>query len=96
VDLSEFQRRIEAIYGERDRRRGLFETFAWLVEEMGELSRGLRRRDRENLEVEFADVAAWLVSVGNLAGIDVGACVERIYGAGCPRCSSTPCRCPMR
>jgi NTP pyrophosphatase (non-canonical NTP hydrolase) len=96
VDLSGFQKRIGELYGERDRRRGLFETFAWLVEEVGELSRGLRRKDRANLEVEFADVAAWLVSVANLAGIDVGECVEKLYGHGCPRCKSTPCTCPMR
>lgn len=96
MDLSEFQKRIEELYGERDRRRGLFETFAWLVEEVGELSRGLRRKDRANLEVEFADVAAWLVSVANLAGFDVSACIEKLYGNGCPRCHATPCRCPMR
>ncbi len=96
MDLGEFQRRIERLYGERDRRRGLFETYAWLVEEVGELSRALRRKDRANLEVEFADVVAWLVSVGNLAGVDVAACVERLYGDGCPRCHQTPCACPLR
>lgn len=97
-DLSEFQARIRALYGARDAERGLFETFAWLVEEVGELSRALRRGDRANLETEFADVAAWLVSVANLAGVDVGECVDRLYTAngGCPRCGLTPCGCPPR
>ena len=95
-DLSEFQEKIRTLYGERDERRGLFETFAWLVEEVGELSRALRRNDRENMETEFADVTAWLVSVANLAGIDVAACVDKLYGNGCPRCQSTPCTCPPR
>lgn len=95
-DLREFQERIRTLYGERDRERGLYETFAWLVEEVGELSRALRRNDRENLEVEFADVAAWLVSVANLAGIDVAACVDALYSDGCPRCHDSPCSCPMR
>lgn len=95
-DLSEFQAKIRELYGTRDEERGLFETFAWLVEEMGELSRALRRKDRENLELEFADVAAWLVSVANLSGIDVGKAVDTIYGEGCPRCGGTPCDCPMR
>ena len=96
MDLGDFQKRIEELYGSRDRERGLFETFSWLVEEVGELSRALRRNDRENLELEFADVTAWLVSVASLVGVDVAACVEKSYGAGCPRCGNTPCDCPMR
>ena len=96
MDLREFQARIEELYGDRDRRRGLFRNFSWLVEEVGELSRALRREDRENLELEFADVIAWLVSVANLVGVDVASCVEKSYGAGCPRCAKTPCACPMR
>jgi len=96
MNISEFQERIRVLYGDRDRERGVFETFAWLVEEVGELSRALRRDDRENLEVEFADVAAWLVSMATLAGIDIEACCEKAYGKGCPRCGATPCSCPMR
>jgi len=96
MEIGGFQAKIRDLYGARDEQRGLFETFAWLVEEMGELSRALRRDDRENLEVEFADVAAWLVSVANLANIDVSECVGKLYGDGCPRCGKTPCGCPMR
>jgi NTP pyrophosphatase (non-canonical NTP hydrolase) len=95
-DLSEFQAKIRELYGKRDEARGLYETFAWLVEEMGELSRALRREDRENLELEFADVTAWLVSVANLVGVDVGKSVDAVYGNGCPRCGGKPCDCPMR
>jgi NTP pyrophosphatase (non-canonical NTP hydrolase) len=95
-DLSDFQAKIRQLYGSRDAERGLYETFAWLVEEVGELSRALRRHDRDNLEVEFADVVAWLVSVANLVDVDVAACVDQLYGNGCPRCSASPCACPMR
>ncbi len=95
-DLYEFQEKIRELYGKRDEERGLYRNFAWLVEEMGELSRALRREDRENLELEFADVTAWLVSVANVAGVDVASCVERVYGDGCPRCGDSPCSCPMR
>ncbi len=97
ADLGEFQARIRELYLERDRRRGLFRTFSWLVEEVGELSRALRRGDRGNLEREFADVIAWTVSVANLAEIDVAACVDALYGPGvCPRCRHSPCSCPPR
>ncbi len=85
---------MEERYGERDRARGLDRTFAWFVEEVGELSRALRKGDRENLEHEFGDALAWLVSLGNLTGVDVQACVER-YAAGCPKCAEVPCTCPF-
>ena len=60
MEISELQRRIEAIYGERDRRRGLYETFAWLVEEVGELARRFAfLGGRLNVPAE-----AWLATVG--------------------------------
>lgn len=95
MGVDELQRQIEAIYLERDRARGAARTFAWLVEEIGELSRALRHDDRDNLEHEFADVLAWLVSLGSLVGVDVGAVAAKRYGSGCPKCSSTPCTCPV-
>ena len=71
MEISELQRRIEAIYGERDRRRGLYETFAWLVEEVGELARALHAGDPANLREEFADVLAWLATLASLAGVEL-------------------------
>ncbi len=96
MNIREFQQQIDDLYGTRDRDRGLFKSFSWLVEEMGELSRALRRDDRENLELEIADVAAWLVSVATIVGVDVEDAVKKAYGNGCPRCEKTPCACPMR
>jgi len=91
--LRGFQRRIEAIYGARDRQRGLAATFMWFSEEVGELSRALRRSDRANLAEEFADVLAWLVTLASIAEIDVAQAANK-YLRGCPRCRATPCRCP--
>jgi NTP pyrophosphatase (non-canonical NTP hydrolase) len=95
--LAGFQALIEAVYGRRDRSRGLAETFMWFAEEVGELSRALRRRgrDRGNLAEEFADVLAWLVTLASIAGIDVAAASQK-YAAGCPRCGGMPCRCRRR
>jgi NTP pyrophosphatase (non-canonical NTP hydrolase) len=94
VDVAEFQRRMEALYGERDRRRGADRTFGWFVEEVGEVSRALRRGTKADLEHEIGDAFAWLVSLANLEGVDVEAALSR-YAAGCPRCSATPCSCPF-
>ena len=93
MQVSEFQALIERIYFARDSKRGLAGTHMWFCEEVGELTRALRRDRREELEGEFADVFAWLVSLASIAGVDVEAAARKKYEQGCPRCHGTPCRC---
>jgi len=93
VEIAEFQARIEAIYGARDRARGLSGTHMWFCEEVGELTRALRRGRREELEGEFADVLAWLSTLASMSGIDLETAAAGKYAEGCPRCAGTPCRC---
>lgn len=92
MTIREFQNRIEAIYFDKDNARGVPGTFLWFAEEVGELARAIKDGDSESLQEEFADVAAWLVSLASLSGIDIEAAVEK-YEDGCPKCSSTPCLC---
>jgi NTP pyrophosphatase (non-canonical NTP hydrolase) len=105
--IGEFQRRIEEIYFERDRARGLEATFMWFVEEVGELSRDLLHMRGSGgddaaqpsdgpLAREFADVLAWLSTLASIAGVDLEAAAEAKYGTGCPRCAATPCACAHR
>ena len=93
MKIAEFQRLIEDIYGAKDKARGTPETYMWFAEEVGELSRALRRQGRAELEGEFADVFAWLATLASIEGVDLAAVVQAKYGAGCPRCASTPCAC---
>jgi NTP pyrophosphatase (non-canonical NTP hydrolase) len=93
VELAELQNRIEALYGSRDRARGVDGTFRWWVEEVGEVAKALRGGDPAALEHELGDALAWLASVANLVGVDLAKAVDRYAGA-CPRCGATPCRCP--
>ena len=95
MTVAEFQRRIDELYGRKDRGRGLEATFMWFTEEVGELSRALRRgASGAPLEEEFADVFAWLATLASIKGVDLEAAAMRKYGAGCPRCGATPCACP--
>jgi NTP pyrophosphatase (non-canonical NTP hydrolase) len=94
LEVRDFQRWMEERYGERDRRRGPDRTFCWFVEEVGELSRALRKGTREEQVHEIGDAFAWLVSVANLAGIDVEDAIAR-YATACPKCGKTPCGCPF-
>ena len=95
LGVREFQKQIEAIYFERDSARGSLGTFAWLVEEIGELSRSLRKKDRPNMEEEFSDCFAWLASLASMNGVDLAQAAQK-YAQGCPRCQQTPCDCAHR
>jgi len=88
-----FQALIEDIYYEHDAARGVDGTALWFVEEVGELVRAIRRRERDNLEEEFADVYAWLATLASLHEVDLEGIGRAKYAKGCPRCTATPCAC---
>ena len=92
MDIAEFQTQMRTLYGQRDRERGLARTFAWFTEECGELSRALFRGTDEQRAHEFSDVLAWLASLADQAGVDLGEAASR-YAHGCPRCHASPCAC---
>ena len=93
MELSELQATMRTTYLERDAARGRDATFRWLTEEVGELAKAMRTGDRENLQHEFGDVLAWLLSLANVEGVDLEDAIAR-YAAGCPRCGMSPCGCP--
>lgn len=93
MEIKAFQKLIEEIYFDRDKGRGLSGTHMWFCEEVGELTRALRRGHQDELEGEFADVFAWLSTLASMSGIDLTEAVENKYGKGCPRCLATPCSC---
>jgi NTP pyrophosphatase (non-canonical NTP hydrolase) len=92
MELSEFQDVIRRTFFDRDAARGRDGTFRWMVEEVGELAKSFRRGDRMEMAHEVGDVLAWLVSVANVAGVDLEDAASR-YAQGCPTCGSIPCRC---
>jgi len=94
MELTELQGVIRRTYVARDRSRGVDATFRWFTEEVGELARAIRKGDRRNLELEFSDVLAWLVSLANLMEVDLETVVGR-YAASCPKCGASPCTCPL-
>jgi NTP pyrophosphatase (non-canonical NTP hydrolase) len=94
VTIDEFQRLIEDIYYKRDSERGVEGTFMWFVEEVGELSSALRDRKKKELEAEFADCLAWLMTLASISGVRMEDAIAK-YTSGCPRCRKTPCDCPQ-
>ena len=94
MTIEAFQKQIEDIYYTRDAARGVPLTFTWFVEEVGELAKEIRKQPQDitRLSEEFADVFAWLATLASLLGISLED-AAKIYAAGCPKCSATPCQC---
>jgi NTP pyrophosphatase (non-canonical NTP hydrolase) len=97
MSITEFQKLMRALYGERDLARGAHGTILWLVSEVGELAEAVvKSKPLESLENEAADILAWLCSTCNVLGIDLEKSAVLKYDRKCPRCRSTPCNCAVR
>ena len=95
VTIDEFQTLIRSMFGAKDAARGSAGTFVWFMEEVGELASALRTGSHDELALEFADVFAWLVTLANIAEVDLDAAIKRKYGGGCPRCGQAVCVCDL-
>ena len=82
LTLADLQKHIAQRYEAVDRARGWPKTFAYFIEEVGELATALTSDDpneRANLEEEFADVIAWLCTLANITDVDLAAAVTKKY-----------------
>jgi NTP pyrophosphatase (non-canonical NTP hydrolase) len=93
LTIAGLQSLIAEMYSQKDEARGVDGTFMWLMEEVGELASALRHGTPEELAAEFADVLAWLVTIANVAQVDLERAVMDKYGRGCPGCGQMVCRC---
>lgn len=84
MTLREFQQLIRNMYHDKDAARGVEGTFMWLTEEIGELATALRSGSPEEQALEFADVLAWLVTIANVADIDLEKAVAKNMGRVVP------------
>ncbi|MEJ2775948.1 MazG nucleotide pyrophosphohydrolase domain-containing protein [Sulfolobaceae archaeon RB850M] len=79
MELKYVQDKIKEMYFEKDSKRGLYGTFTWLVEEVGELAEALLSGNKDSIEEEIADVLAWTISIANLTNIDVEEALRKKY-----------------
>ena len=93
ISVSDFQALIRKMYYTKDAQRGIDGTFMWLLEEIGELAAALRSGTAADRAEEFADVLAWLVTIANVAEIDLSSAIRDKYGSGCPGCGQYACQC---
>jgi NTP pyrophosphatase (non-canonical NTP hydrolase) len=95
LTISGLQSLIAEMYSQKDAARGVDGTFMWLMEEVGELASALRQGSPDELAAEFADVLAWLVTIANVAHVDLEQALLKKYGGGCPGCGQMVCRCDV-
>lgn len=104
MQISEFQDLMKVLYFERDKDRGFSKIFLWIVEEVGELAEALRKYQesnidraalKKNIEMELADVIAWLTSLANVLKIDLESALFEKYPNVCPKCRENPCNCKI-
>lgn len=77
MQIDDFQRHIDTVYGARDRERGVAATVAWLCEELGELAQAVRKGTRDEQLHELGDVFAWLASLANQMDLSLETAIER-------------------
>ncbi len=95
MKFSDFQSLIRTLYYEKDKKRGPLGTFAWLVEEMGEVASIVKGKEVEpnSLGAELADIIAWAFSLANIYGIDLEKAILQKYPLRCGKCGKIPCEC---
>lgn len=98
--LSDYQGNIARIYGAVNKPRGSEGALNRLLEELGELARVLPEGLGSNWSAnelmaryagEAIDLLAWLLSLADLLGFDLGDCVGKYYGQFCPGCQHVIC-----
>jgi len=79
VKISQFQRAIAEKLVGKDKQMGAQFLMNVLVEEVGELSRALRKGTTDEVAEEVCDIIFAVTSIANLRGVDVEPFLKRKY-----------------
>ena len=92
--LPKWQRMFERIYGNVNKVAGRDKCWLHFQEELGEVSRAFRLKERDHLRDELADAFAWLVAFCSNCRLDLENIVLNRYTGKCDTCHSKQCNCP--
>ena len=95
MNIREFQALIKDLYFEQDQKRGLKNSYIWLIEEIGELASVLKKPEinLDEASEELSDIFAWTTSIANLLNVDLETALNKKYPSMCIKCKSNPCLC---
>jgi len=71
MHISEFQRLIKEKLYEKDKKMGAIFLLSVLMEEIGELSRAIRKKSKKEIGEEISDVYFTLISIANVLDIEI-------------------------
>lgn len=100
--LDEWMSQLSELYAHINRKLPREATGFHTVEEIGELSKELRRHEendptftQQDFQEEIADVFTWTVGMAIRAGLDFKQILWQKFPGVCPYCDGCPCHCPM-
>lgn len=103
--LSDWAAHVDALYGDKNKERGIENILNRLFKEVVEIQKlqrkihaavGTLTRIEEEFAHEFADALSWTCAVANWFNIDPEAFVLARYGVRCLHCGHNPCDCPQK
>jgi NTP pyrophosphatase (non-canonical NTP hydrolase) len=71
MHISEFQKLMKEKLYEKDKKMGAVFLLSVLIEEIGELSRAIRKESKKEVEEEISDVFFTLISIANLLHVEI-------------------------
>lgn len=100
--LKQWCAHFDAVYGAKNRERGIENTLNRLFKEVVEilsLQMMIPKMEqspdeiKREIALELADCLAWTIAISNLLGLDLGKAVSSRFGKGCWKCGRIPCNC---
>lgn len=71
MHISEFQKLMKKKFYEKDKKMGVIFLLTVFIEEVGELSRAIRKGSKKEIEEEISDVFFTLISIANLLHVKI-------------------------
>lgn len=94
LDVSSYQKYIDSLYSEINRRRDFADLYGYLHRNVGILGKSIRLEIDENHTVtKFVLPISWLFSLANKLGINVLEALIKKYPGICPYCLERKCVC---
>ncbi|OGZ95334.1 MAG: hypothetical protein A3H69_01115 [Candidatus Sungbacteria bacterium RIFCSPLOWO2_02_FULL_47_9] len=89
--MKEFQDMFDRIYGPVNKVKSKVAVLCHLAEEVGEVGKDYRTKNREGLEAEVADTFAWLCGLSARLAVDLEDLVWKSYPGVCNSCHKDVC-----
>lgn len=92
--LNMWQKFFDRVYGNVNKVAGRDKVWLHLLEEVGEVSKDFRLKNKKGISEELADTFAWFFSLCNRLNVDLDKVIFNTFPGRCDVCKNTKCSCP--